>query len=74
MKKPEELAFMKLVMENEGKIPSSLWDHLTKRQYSYLDKWSDKGWWEYGVSSRSGWLEKEGWVAFTAALSARQTT
>jgi hypothetical protein len=31
-----------------------------KRAMYLLDKWTDKSWWEYGVTSRSGWLTKEG--------------
>ena len=29
---------------------------LKRREY-WLQKWSDKGWWNYGVSPRSGWFE-----------------
>ncbi len=25
-----------------------------------LEKWSRKGWWEYGTGVRSGWLTEEG--------------
>jgi hypothetical protein len=27
-----------------------------KRGYYLLEKWDDKGWWEYGVSLRTGWF------------------
>lgn len=31
-----------------------------KRTWSLLEKWSRKGWYEYGVSVRVGWLTPEG--------------
>lgn len=30
-----------------------------KRGYYLLRKWSDKGWWDYGVSLRTGWFTQE---------------
>lgn len=27
-----------------------------KRGYCLLQKWADKGWWDYGVSLRCGWF------------------
>ena len=27
-----------------------------KQAYSWMDKWSRKGWWDYGVTLRSGWF------------------
>lgn len=38
-----------------------------KRFYSLLAKWERKGWWEYGVSLRGGWLTPEGRKALAAA-------
>jgi hypothetical protein len=32
-----------------------------KRAYYLLDKWVNKGWYEYGVSIAAGWLTKEGY-------------
>jgi hypothetical protein len=63
MIKRDEIELMRLVLSNEENtpaIPSALWGSLTKRQYYLLEKWAYKGWWEYGVSSRSGWLTPEG--------------
>lgn len=34
-----------------------------KRAAYVLDKWAGKGWWEYGVSLRTGWLTPEGFAA-----------
>ncbi len=32
------------------------------RVHYLLDKWIDKGWWECGVSARTGWLTEKGLV------------
>lgn len=34
-----------------------------KRCLYLLGKWADKGWWEYGVSLRSGWMTPTGLAA-----------
>lgn len=31
-----------------------------KRAEYILKKWTDKDWWDYGVSLRTGWLTEEG--------------
>ena len=31
-----------------------------KRAEYLLGKWTDKGWWDYGVSLRTGWLTEKG--------------
>jgi len=31
-----------------------------KRAWYLLEKWSDKGWYDYGVTSDLGWLTNEG--------------
>lgn len=31
-----------------------------KQLMYYLEKWTKKGWWEYGVSLRTGWFTPEG--------------
>lgn len=41
-----------------------------KRYHYVLSKWSDRGWWNYGVSLRSGWLESVGREAMQAARRA----
>jgi hypothetical protein len=60
VKKPEEIAFIKFVLSHDGRIPVEFWDDLTKQQYGYLEKWSNKDLWEYGVTMRSGWLTNKG--------------
>jgi hypothetical protein len=40
-----------------------------KRFYSLLAKWERKGWWEYGVSLRGGWLTDAGRAALAVATS-----
>lgn len=45
-------------------------DGMHPRRAEYLfNKWIDKGWWECGVSARTGWLTPAG-LAKAAALSA----
>jgi hypothetical protein len=34
-----------------------------KRLCAVLSKWEGKGWWEYGVSVRAGWLTDQGRAA-----------
>lgn len=36
-----------------------------KRALYLLGKWTDKGWWEYGVSLRSGWFTAAGLAAIS---------
>lgn len=31
-----------------------------KQIHYYLEKWAENGWWDYGVSVRSGWFTPEG--------------
>jgi hypothetical protein len=59
MIKPDEIALINLVLACDG-LPSVLWDYLGKREYYILDKWADKGYWDYGSSLRAGWLTDEG--------------
>lgn len=66
--KPDEIEFMDLVHQNEFKVPRDLWDLLTKRQYYLLEKWDDKGYWDCGVSVRSGWATDEGKEYFKRVL------
>jgi len=44
-------------------IAESLGMPYKRAQYILRDKWGDKkGWYEYGVSWRYGWLTPEGWA------------
>ena len=58
--KPEVRKLIALVLAHAGKIPLSLWNALSKQDTHFLEKWADKGLWEYGVSPRSGWLTEAG--------------
>ena len=66
-RKQDELDMMELLYEDtEGYGPKSgsllyYETPIKKRKTSILEKWSDKGLWEYGVSLRAGWLTKKGW-------------
>lgn len=64
----EERSLMVIVLGFHGRIDPSYWDQLSKQDKYYLEKWSRKRWWNYGVSLRSGWLEKEGFIAFLKAM------
>lgn len=64
---------MKLVLANEGKVPFELWPKLSKRDYYYLEKWNDQGYWKYGVSARAGWLEESGRDYFTKCVTEKVT-
>ena len=66
--KPDEAKLLKGIQD--GKPPkvvaADLGMHEKRLQYILL-KWTDKGWWDYGVSARTGWLTDKGiaQVAFT---------
>lgn len=60
MKKPKELRLIELVFLHCGRIPTHYWEGLTKMDYRFLEKWTKKGYWEYGVTLRSGWLTDRG--------------
>lgn len=68
--KGTERLFLNMVIKNGGKIPSDYLDKITKQEYYYLEKWTGKGWWEYGVSMRTGWLEKEAYEYFHSTPTA----
>lgn len=68
MIKQDEFYLITIVKSNEYKIPYERWDGLTKRHYSLLAKWSRKGYWDYGVSIRSGWATDKGKEYFTQLL------
>lgn len=68
MKKPDEIALFALMRASPGVLVDAGFpcevagDALgipRKRVYSLLDKWADCGWWDYGVSLRSGWFTKD---------------
>ena len=77
MKEDEkELALVILDASGKGVPPGflgELWwmdrGYPDKRFYSLLAKWARKGWWEYGVSLRGGWLTDVGRAALAAATS-----
>ncbi len=41
-----------------------------KRVDYLLEKWTQRGWWEYGVSARTGWFTPQG-IAVEAAKEAQ---
>lgn len=69
MKKPDEIEFMASILIWQGKIPTTRWDVLTKRQYHLLGKWTSIGWWEFGVTLRAGWLTDVGRLEFEKCVN-----
>lgn len=78
MRKPDEIAFyaeLRVVHQGAYKngqcwvpfadaIGEQLGMH-EKRVYSLLNKWTDRDWWEFGVSMRSGWFTESAPEALT---------
>ena len=68
MRKPDEIALYSLLRERHGhkayqhtdKFATDIGEEIgihPKRTYGLLVKLSDKGWWNYGVSVRTGFFE-----------------
>jgi hypothetical protein len=58
----DEVELRRAVIANGGRAPLDYpW---TRRLYAMLDKWDRKGWWDSGVTLRSGWLTTKGEKAF----------
>jgi hypothetical protein len=61
VRKPDEIALYAALRPIQRLAGFSLHDVATglgipaKRAWRLLAKWSDNGWWEYGVSLRGGW-------------------
>ena len=70
--KQHEYELMRAVLGDGSGVPVGQWDSLDKRALRVLEKWTRKGWWDWGVSVRAGWLTDDGRAALTAALE--QTT
>jgi hypothetical protein len=66
---PEQRQLMLLETEDRrvAKMPSGARIDWNQGDY-ILDKWTRKGWWEYGVSARSGWLTPKGVEALSLAI------
>lgn len=62
MRKPDELELMRVLTHPHGHFRDGAGDlvDVTKREAYVLAKWSARGWWESGVSLRSGWLTERG--------------
>lgn len=67
--KPDEREFLLLLLKERprsttcGKDMDAIINQLNmngKRANSILLKWTDKGWWNYGVSPFGGWFERKG--------------
>ncbi len=66
----DEVALRLAVMRNEDKAHNRdgfihRHMHIPEKRAAWLfEKWSLKGWWDWGVSPRTGWLTEEGRAAF----------
>lgn len=63
--KPDESTFFLSLRRLEGELPAiaaliKAQGINPKRAVYLLDKWEEKGWYEYGVSVMHGWLTPEG--------------
>lgn len=68
--KPDEREMMRRALQREQTSPfdESCADIAHPNRVLYvIEKWSGKGWWQYGVSLRCGWLTNQGRAAFLAA-------
>lgn len=82
MKKPDEIELMRRMLNlDEDKYVRDLIDELHeagklhyKRAWYLLDKWSLKGWYDYGVTLDLGWLTDEGREALTKFVNEREAT
>ena len=71
MRKPDELKLMRAVLANGGRNVATTAPHFLHQQLgipenraTYLfHKWTGKGWWDWGVTPRTGWLTPEGRTA-----------
>ncbi len=66
MRKPDEIALY-AALRNRGngddrpladEVGARLGIH-HRRVLALLEKWTSNGWWNYGVSARTGWFESE---------------
>ena len=63
--KPDEKCFMVALHEAGGKNPRPLinsddFEMHYKRAWYLLNKWAEKGWYDWGVTLDMGWLTEEG--------------
>lgn len=69
MRKPDEILLYNILRETRPKAydvrepwPNEVAGMVGmnfNRMFYLLDKWTSKGWWEYGVSLRCGWFTEE---------------
>lgn len=69
MIKPDEMALMRRALAGPIRGDGDA-SPITNREFYVLMKWADRGWWEYGLHARFGWLTDEGRVAVAAIVEA----
>lgn len=73
--KPDEIAMMKEALNNTNAVPfercfRNVPEGMNIKRFLFiLYKWVGRGWFDYGVSLRTGWLTPEGVAALSAFLS-----
>jgi hypothetical protein len=75
--KPDEISMMRRMLEidvQELNSAKEWWsyyelDQLSPRWAYILDKWERKGWYEFGVALRVGWLTEKGREALPQAIA-----
>lgn len=67
MKPDEESLMLKLIKRGKSPRPSA-WEvaesvgmPYKRARYILRDKWTGRGWYDYGISWRGGWLTPEMW-------------
>ena len=67
--KQKEADFIKTLLDKtkgQSNVANMAFDFSDDKQLMYyLDKWTGKNWWEYGVSLRTGWFTPQGIKHFT---------
>jgi hypothetical protein len=57
--KSDERELFNILSKSNGRA-NCLYDHIkTKRHVRILEKWARKGFWEYGVSVHTGWVNTD---------------
>jgi len=75
MKKQDELDMIKYVLSTEGSA-GCLINYETpipKRKGCILEKWNRKGYWDCGVTLRSGWLTQKGRISLMPSDNLKYT-
>lgn len=62
----EEIQFMQGILLNNGKLTEN--ESLSLQQTSWLNRYVDQGFWQYGLKIQAGWLTDDGKDYFIEVL------